>query len=118
MANQPTRWALPDTVVGGQRIATGDALILGLAAANHDPWVGADDRADTGNRAHLAFGIGLHACPAERVSRLITRTAVETVLHRLPDIRLAVPADEIPLRPSPWTRGPAELLVTATRTPN
>jgi cytochrome P450 len=116
MANQPTRWARPDTVLGGQHIASGDALILGLAAANHDPWVGAANRDDTGNRAHLAFSVGLHACPAQRVSRLITRTAVETVLHRLLDIRLAVPAAAIPLHRSPWTRGPAELLVTATRT--
>ncbi len=118
MANQPTRWARSDTVLGGQHIASGDALILGLAAANSDPWAGAHQRIDTGNRAHLAFSIGLHACPwpAQRASRLIARTAVETILHRLPDARLAVPADAVPLHPSPWTRGPAELLVTATRT--
>ncbi|MCR6488333.1 cytochrome P450 [Amycolatopsis sp. OK19-0408] len=115
MANQPTRWALTDTVVGGQRIARGDALILGLAAANNDRWAGAHDRHDPGNRAHLAFGVGPHACPAQRTSRIIARTAVETILHRLPDVRLAVPATEIPLHPSPWTRGPARLPVTATR---
>ncbi|WP_410570439.1 cytochrome P450 [Amycolatopsis sp. cmx-4-61] len=116
MANQPTRWTLTDTVVGDQRIARGDALILGLAAANRDSWAGADKRVDSGNRAHLAFGVGPHACPAQRVARLIARTAVETALHRLPDARLAVPAAEIRLRPSPWTRGPAELLINATRT--
>jgi cytochrome P450 len=115
MANQPTRWATSDTVLGGQHIARGDALILGLAAANSDPWAGAQDRIDTGNRAHLAFGIGLHACPAQRASRLIARTAVETILHRLPDARLDMPAAEVPLHPSPWTRGPAHLPVTATR---
>jgi cytochrome P450 len=115
MANQPTRWAKSDTVLGGQLIARGDALILGLAAANSDPWAGARHRIDSGNRAHLAFGIGLHACPAQRASRLIARTAVETILHRLPDARLDMPATEIPLHPSPWTRGPAQLLVTATR---
>jgi cytochrome P450 len=118
MANQPTRWALSDTVLGGQHIARGDALILGLAAANSDPWAGAHDRIDTGNRAHLSFGIGLHACPAQRASRLIARTAVETILHRLPDARLDVPAAAVPLRPSPWTRGPAQLLITATRPHN
>ncbi|WP_329051153.1 cytochrome P450 [Amycolatopsis sp. NBC_01488] len=118
MANQLTRWATSDTVLAGQHIARGDALILGLAAANADPWAGAQDRIDTGNRAHLAFGIGLHACPAQRASRLIARTAVETILHRLPDARLDIPAAEVPLHPSPWTRGPAHLLVTATRTRN
>jgi cytochrome P450 len=116
MANQPTRWAKSDTVLGGQHIARGDALIPSLAAANSDPWVGAHERIDSSNRSHLAFGIGLHACPAQRASRLIARTAVETILHRLPDARLTVPADAVPLHPSPWTRGPARLLVTATRT--
>ncbi|MFI5591224.1 cytochrome P450 [Amycolatopsis sp. NPDC051758] len=118
MANQPTRWATSDTVLAGQRIARGDALILGLAAANTDPWAGGQDRLDSANRAHLAFGVGPHACPAKRLSRLITRTAVETVQHRLPDARLDIPATEVPLHPSPWTRGPAHLPVTATRTRN
>ncbi|PZG83571.1 cytochrome, partial [Streptomyces sp. NTH33] len=35
-------------------------------------------------------------------------------LHRLPDIHLEVPADEIALRPSPWTRCPVSLPVTFT----
>jgi cytochrome P450 len=116
MANMPARFALTDTVVGGQAIARGDALILSFAAANADPRIQpADAWSDPGNRGHLAWSVGNHACPAQRAGRLIARTAVDTVLHALPDARLAVPAADIPIQPSPWTRGPARLPVTATR---
>src|SRR6202034_1410912 len=39
MANMPARYALSDTELGGQHIAKGDPLILGLAAAHADPRV-------------------------------------------------------------------------------
>ncbi|MGW4231790.1 cytochrome P450 [Streptomyces sp. NPDC004980] len=110
MNNMPARYALHDTELGGRFIRRGDCLILGHAAANDDPEVrpdGADD--GWGNRAHLAFSAGPHVCPAQVPARLITRTAVQTALHLLPDMRLAVPADEVAWRPSPWTRVPVAL---------
>jgi len=101
--NFPGRWATSDTVLGGQYISAGDMLVLGLAAANADPAVlGSDGIA--GNRAHLAWGAGKHVCPAQHPARLIVETAVETLLHRLPDLQLAVPAHELAWRPSPWSR--------------
>lgn len=116
MTHMPARYALRDTELGGQRIRKGDALILGLAAANDDPRIhDGDPSAEPGNRSHLAWSAGPHACPARIPARLITRTAVETALHRLPDVRLEIPADEIALRPSPWTRCPVSLPVTFTR---
>lgn len=112
MANMPARYALRDTELGGRQIRRGEALILGLAAANDDPRVRADGAyAELGNRAHLAWSTGPHACPAQLPARLITRTAVDTALNLLPDIRLTVPAEEIMLQPSPWTRCPAGLPV-------
>lgn len=118
MANMPGRYALTDTELGGQQIRRGDPLILGLGAANHDPRV--HDGApviELGNRAHLAWGTGPHACPAQVPARLITRTAVQTALHLLPDLRLALRAGEIPMHPSPWARCPATLPVTFSRFP-
>lgn len=44
------------------------------------------------------------------------RSQVEIALARLPDVRLTIPVDEIPLVPSPWTRGPASLPVSFTPT--
>ncbi|WP_245205121.1 cytochrome P450 [Kitasatospora sp. RG8] len=106
--NFPGRWATGDTVLGGQYISAGDMLVLGLAAANADPAAqGAASAAHGslgGNRAHLAWGAGRHVCPAQHPARIIVETAVETLLHRLPDLQLAVPPGELAWRPSPWSR--------------
>jgi cytochrome P450 len=117
MANMPARFALRGTELAGQPIRRGDALILALAAANADPRVHAGGMwIEHGNRSHLAWSTGPHACPAHIPARIIARAAVETALHMLPDIRLAVPADDVGLIPSPWTRCPASLPVTFTTT--
>jgi cytochrome P450 len=118
MANMPARYAVTDTELGGQQIRKGDALILGLAAANHDPLVHTGDPVmEPGNRAHVAWGTGPHACPAQVPARLITRTAVHTALNLLPDLRLDLPATGVPMHPSPWARCPASLLVRFSPAP-
>ncbi|HCA84788.1 MAG TPA: cytochrome [Streptomyces sp.] len=115
MANFPARYALHDTELGGRPIRRGDALVLGLAAGNADPAVRpADSYELLGNRAHLAFSAGPHACPAQVPARLITKAAVEIALRGLPDVRLAVPEAELTWRPSPWTHCPASLPVRFT----
>jgi cytochrome P450 len=115
MSNMPARYALVDCELAGQPIQRGDALILGMAAANADPRVHTDDPwLEVGNRSHLAWSAGPHACPAQRPGRMITRIAVDTVLRRLHDVTLAIPADEVMLLPSPWTRCPASLPVRFT----
>lgn len=110
--NFPARYATRDVELGGRDIGRGDMLVLGLAGANADPHVlPPDGRPVPGNRAHLAFGAGPHACPAQDTARLIARTAVETVCHRLPELALAVPEHELVWTASPWTRGLAALPV-------
>ncbi|MFC6015389.1 cytochrome P450 [Plantactinospora solaniradicis] len=118
-SNVAARYALKDTELGGQAIRRGDALILGLAAANADPRIHAGGGAFTevGNRAHVAWSAGPHSCPARLPARLIVRTAVETALHRLPGVRLAIPAEEVASVDSAWTRGPAALPVRFTPVP-
>ncbi|MEU8509020.1 cytochrome P450 [Streptomyces brevispora] len=104
--NFPARYATRDLRFGGQDIRTGDMLILGLAAANADPEILPGDGAPVvGNRSHLAFGAGPHTCPAQDPARLITRTAVDTILHRLPDLELAIPESELEWIKSPWSKG-------------
>ncbi|MCZ7414137.1 cytochrome P450 [Streptomyces sp. WMMC897] len=113
--NFPARYATRDLSFGGQDIRAGDMLILGLAAANADPGVlPGDGRPVIGNRSHLAFGAGPHACPAQDPARLITRTAVDTVRHRLPDMELSVSEHELAWVKSPWTKGLAALPVRFT----
>ncbi|WP_228975717.1 cytochrome P450 [Streptomyces sp. DH12] len=90
------RWATGDTVLGGQRIRAGDMLLLGLAAGNVDPEIRPDlDRPLLGNRAHLSFSSGPHECPGQDIGRAIADTGVDTLLSRLPDLRLAVPEGEL-----------------------
>ncbi|MFF2816927.1 MULTISPECIES: cytochrome P450 [Kitasatospora] len=108
--NFPGRWATSDTVLGGQYISAGDLLVLGLAGANDDPSAHGPDGL-SGNRAHLAWGAGRHVCPAKDPARLVVETAIETLLHCLPDLQLAVPAHELTWRPSPWSRALTSLPV-------
>jgi cytochrome P450 len=120
MANMPARFPLRDTEVGGQAVSQGDALVLGLAAAGADPgahgdaWAHGDGDTwdEIGNRSHLAWSAGPHACPAQVPARIIASIAVEAALNLLPGIRLAVPAGSTGLIPSPWTRCPDALPVT------
>ncbi|MEU9450174.1 cytochrome P450 [Streptomyces sp. NPDC048277] len=114
------RWASRDTQLGGRRIRAGDLLILGLQGANSDPQVRTDASALTGgNNAHFSFGHGEHRCPfpAQEVAEVVARTGIEVVLDRLPDIDLAVPAESLTRRPSPWLRGLSALPVRFTPVP-
>ncbi|MFV0129321.1 cytochrome P450 [Streptomyces sp. HMX112] len=118
--NVAGRWASRDTHLGGRHIKAGDLLLLGLAAANADPQVHIDHTALTGgNSAHFSFGHGEHRCPfpAQEIAEVIARTGIEVLLDRLPDLDLAVPADALTRRPSPWLRGLTDLPVTFTPTP-
>jgi cytochrome P450 len=86
------RRATADTVIGGQRIRAGAWAALMNAAANHDPAQFPDpDRFDvtrTPNR-HLAFGAGPHSCLGAPLMRTQLATVIETLLRRLPGLRLA-----------------------------
>ncbi|MFD2420945.1 cytochrome P450 [Amycolatopsis pigmentata] len=114
-ANSTGFFALTDIEVGGRLIRKGDAVALSQVAANMDPRVHSDDPwLAIGNRAHLSYGSGPHSCPASQPSRIVTRVAVETVLTRLHDLRLTIPAGEITTMPSAWTMCPAGLPVRFT----
>ncbi|MBT2370034.1 cytochrome P450 [Streptomyces sp. ISL-10] len=116
------RWALRDTTLGGRSIRAGDCVVLGLAAANTDPRIwpeghdGRDGHVRAENAAHLSFGNGEHRCPypAPLLADVIARTAVETLLERLPDVVLAVEPEELTWRPSVWRRGLTSLPVRFT----
>ncbi|MFD3656454.1 cytochrome P450 [Streptomyces sp. NPDC058620] len=90
------RWAVGDTELGGQQIKAGDALLVGIAAANTDPHVRPDLSANMeGNRAHLAFSGGPHECPGQDIGRAIADVGVDALLMRLPDMELGVEESEL-----------------------
>ncbi|MFG2627483.1 cytochrome P450 [Streptomyces sp. NPDC048473] len=110
------RWAVRDTQLGGRQIRAGDCLVLGLAAANTDPQIWPETHVGAENAAHLSFSNGEHRCPypAPLLADVMARTAVETLLERLPDLVLSVEPETLTWRPSIWMRGLTALPVQFT----
>ncbi|NUS42289.1 MAG: cytochrome P450 [Mycobacteriaceae bacterium] len=90
-------------------------VLISMAACNNDPAVGA--REFTDNRAHLAWSAGPHSCPAKSVAYLIAQDAIDQLLDALPELALAVPAEELTWRPGPFNRALAALPVRFPPTP-
>jgi cytochrome P450 len=111
------RWAARDVELGGHRIRRGDGIIAIIGSANRDP-----DRfpepdsldLEREDKKHIAFGRGSHYCLGAPLARLEGEIAIATLLRRLPDLRLAVPREELTWRPVPLFRALAALPVAWT----
>ncbi|MDA2807825.1 cytochrome P450 [Nocardiopsis suaedae] len=109
------RAALEDVELEGHTIKEGDTVAVSLAAANRDPERFPDpDRLDLRRDApgHLSFGHGVHQCLGQQLARVEMRAAFPALLRRLPDLRLAVPPEEVPLRSEADIYGVEALPVT------
>lgn len=102
------RFATRDLTIGGQRIAEGDPVLVVLAAADRDPERFAEpdtlDLARSDNQ-HLGYGHGIHYCLGAPLARLEGRTALATLLRRLPDLRLSADPDDLRWRGGLIMRG-------------
>ncbi|WP_137354231.1 cytochrome P450 [Nocardia farcinica] len=85
-------------------------VVISMAACNNDPAIRGGDL--TGNRSHLAWGVGQHACPAQSLAYLIAKDAIDQLLDALPEMRLDLPDGKPNWRPGPFHRALAELPVT------
>jgi cytochrome P450 len=95
------RVALADLEIGGQHIAEGEGLILGVLAANHDKTIfpdAANLNLHRDARQHLAFGYGIHQCIGQALARVQLEIAITCLLTKFPHLRLAAQPDEIPFR--------------------
>ena len=95
------RAALEDVEIGGQLIKAGETVTLSIQAANRDPLRFADpDVLDIRRNAggQLGFGFGAHQCLGQHLARMEMRVAFPALLSRFPTLRLAQPADTVPLR--------------------
>ncbi|MET8335623.1 cytochrome P450 [Streptosporangium canum] len=102
VAKQFMRVALEDVELGGHTIKAGSTVILSYATANRDPERFADPHALDLRRqdgGHLAFGHGIHQCLGQQLARVEMRVALPALVNRFPTLRLAVPAEEVGLRP-------------------
>ncbi|MFI8966368.1 cytochrome P450 [Streptomyces sp. NPDC053493] len=96
------RTALEDVEVGGHTIEAGTTVVLSYHTANRDPERFADPHALDLHRkpaGHLAFGHGIHLCLGAQLARVEMRVALAALFRRFPTLRLAVPAEDVALRP-------------------
>ncbi|WP_419995582.1 cytochrome P450 family protein [Streptomyces boninensis] len=102
------RFAAEDLTIGGRPIRAGDPVLVVLAAADRDPARFPDpdllDLARTDNQ-HLGYGHGIHYCLGAPLARLEGRTAIGTLLRRIPDLRLAADPSELRWRGGLIMRG-------------
>ena len=94
----PRRVARMDVEIGGVKIAKGDGLFMLLGSANRDETMfECPDKVDPRRDAsrHLAFGYGIHQCLGQMLARFELQIMYAAILRRLPDLRLAVPLEEI-----------------------
>ncbi|SCD37953.1 cytochrome P450 [Streptomyces sp. OspMP-M43] len=113
MANYCLSYPPAPVNINGHVLPAHQPVVISMAAANNDPALG-DPKLRLGNRAHLAFSAGPHACPAQDASLVIARTALEELIDALTDLHLAVPAADIRWRPGPFHRALQSLPVRFT----
>jgi cytochrome P450 len=108
------RVATEDLVIAGQLIAAGDGVLCVLDTANHDEQgfatPGELDITRHG-RSHVAFGFGVHQCLGQALARVELQVAVESLLRRLPALRLNVGFDDLRFKEDGAVYGVHELPV-------
>lgn len=108
VATATERYTVTDVTIDGVTIPRGELVGVVLASANRDerqfPNPDSLDLTREPNR-HLSFGIGNHFCLGASLARLEGQIAVNTLLRRCPDVRLAAPPGALRWRPGPLLRG-------------
>jgi len=106
------RSATEDLEINGLRLAKGDGVVCGLAAANRDPRAFKDpDRVvlARGRGTHLAFGSGIHYCLGAPLARVEGQLAFTAMTQRFPEMEPQT--DDPPYREHFVLRGLASLPV-------
>lgn len=111
----PLRVAAEDIELSGRTVPADDGVIALLAGANHDPEQFDDPEKVDFHRTdnhHVAFGYGVHQCVGQHLARLELEVALETLLRRIPTLRLAGDRDQVAFKHDSATFGLEELMVT------
>ncbi len=101
------RFAAKDTPLGKYKIRRGDPVWISSAAALTDPLFVGQMASDSmiSSRAHLAWGAGPRQCPARELASTVAAVGVSRLFERFSNLALALPADQLPWRSSPFMRG-------------
>ena len=103
------RYVTEDTELAGATLRTGDLVRQALGSAGRDPARYEDPdafRIDRPPARHLSFGLGHHFCLGASLARLQAQIVVETLIRRLPGLRLDPDTDPRPdVRPDVTSRG-------------
>ncbi|MGW2816374.1 cytochrome P450 [Streptomyces sp. NPDC001415] len=114
IADGMLRVAVDDIEIGGQTIRADEGVVFSTSIINRDnASYDAPDRLDwhRTSRHHVAFGFGIHQCLGQNLARAEMEIALRSLFDRLPGLRLAVPAEEIPFKPGDTIQGMVELPV-------
>ncbi|WP_189299678.1 cytochrome P450 [Streptomyces albospinus] len=110
------RTAREDVELDGHRIPAGSLVVAALPSGNRDTtqFPGDPEQLDVSrtSRSHLAFGHGIHQCLGQQLARVEMKAALSALFARFPDLRLAVPVEEVPMRDDMIVYGVHELPVT------
>ncbi|WP_086663316.1 cytochrome P450 [Lentzea kentuckyensis] len=96
-----SRHAKEDVTIGEVTIRADESVVVSVPAVNRDETEYADPHAllvDRPRGHHVAFGHGIHQCLGQQLARVEMAVGFTELLRRLPTLKLAVPADEVPLR--------------------
>ncbi|EFF94135.1 MULTISPECIES: cytochrome P450 [Streptomyces] len=103
------RVATEDIEIDGEVVRAGEGVLVSSSMTNRDPEVYEDPYTFDIHRAagrggaasgrqHLTFGFGIHQCLGQNLARMELEVAFSTLFDRIPGLRLATPAGELPAR--------------------
>lgn len=97
------RVAKEDIELGGKHIKAGEGIIASNLSGNRDadvfPNPDVFDMHREFKKDGLGFGFGPHRCIAETLSKAELEAVFSTLFQRLPNLRLAVPLEEVTFTP-------------------
>lgn len=109
------RIAREDVELSGGVVRAGEAVFVRIASGNRDRAVFENpDEFDITRspNPHIAFGYGVHYCTGAQLARMELEVAIGSLLDRLPDLRLAVPPEDVTWKYDRLLQGPWSLPVT------
>ncbi|WP_040787133.1 cytochrome P450 [Nocardia pneumoniae] len=115
MANYCVSYPKQPILIDGVWLPAHQPVVISMTGCNNDPAIGVGDR--TASRAHLAWSVGPHACPARSAAYLVVQDAIDQLLDALPELSLAVAPDQLTWRPGPFHRALVSLPVVFPKSP-